>query len=147
MKVPRGDSRSHAIGEAPRRKVLSVSAFTDDHQAFRQALNDQIWHVEAAANYQQAIARLRCDRMQVVVCESHLADGTWKDLLGQIAAIPDPPALIVSSEAVDEHLLTEVRNLGGYGVLLRPFKGEEVRQMLALASCTHSSQTGAGARL
>jgi len=135
------------MGQAPRRRVLSVSAFAGDHQAFREALNDPTWQVDVAANYQQAVARLRCDRMQVVVCESHLGDGTWKDLLSQIAAISDPPALIVSSGAVDEHLVAEVHNLGGYGVLLRPFKREEVRQMLAQAFCTHTSQTGAGARL
>jgi DNA-binding NtrC family response regulator len=146
-KVHRGDYRSSAIGQALRRRVLSVSALAADHQALRHALNDQVWQVEEAANYQEAIARLRCDRMHVVLCGSHLPDGSWKDLLSQIAAIPDPPALIVSSGAPDEHLCAEVHNLGGYSVLVRPFKGEEVRQMLALAYSTRTVQTGAPSSL
>jgi DNA-binding response OmpR family regulator len=145
-KLPRG-YRFSAIGQAPRRRVLSVSTLADDHLTLRHALNDQIWQVEEAANYHEAIARLRCDRMQVVLCESHLPDGSWKDLLGQIAALTDPPALIVSSGAPDEHLLAEVRSLGGYSVLVKPFKGEELRQVLALACCAHTFQTGASARL
>jgi DNA-binding response OmpR family regulator len=142
-KLPGGNYRSSVIGQAFRRRVLSVSAFAADHQALRDALNPHVWQVEEAANYHEAIACLRRDRMHVVLCWSHLPDGTWKNLLSQIAALTDPPALIVGSGAPDEHLRTEVHNLGGYGVLARPFTGEELREFLALAWSTIAVQTKA----
>ena len=121
------------LGPAHRRRILSVSKCAADHNALRSALNDKIWQVEEAANYQQAIACLCCERVDVVVCESHLPDGTWKDLLGHIAAIPDPPALIVSSATSGDHLDIEVHNLGGHGVLSKPFNAQEAQEMLAFA--------------
>jgi DNA-binding NtrC family response regulator len=135
-KLHRDDYRSSVIGQALKRTVLSVSAAPADHQALRHALNDQIWRVEEAANYHEAIACLRRDRMHVVLCWPDLPEGTWKNLLSQIAALTDPPALIVGSGAPDEHLRAEVRSLGGHSVLLRPFKAEEVRQLLTLASAS-----------
>ncbi len=132
----------HSLGPVHRRRVLSTSPFVSDHQALRSALNDQIWQVEEAANYQQAIACLCCERIDVVVCEAHLPDGTWKDLLGHIAAIPDPPVLIVSSALVDGSLCTEVRSLGGYAVLAKPFACEDTQQKLTAAWQMRTAGTG-----
>ena len=60
-------------------------------------------------------------------------DGTWKDLLGHIAEMPDPPALVVTSGAVDAHLRSEVRALGGYDVMTKPLNADEVRRVLSTA--------------
>ena len=120
----------HNLGPAYRRSILLVSPFPADHHSLRSALNDQIWSVDEVANYQKAIARLCCERIDVIVCESHLPDGTWKDLLGHLAVMTDPPILIVSSAIADDHLRIEVHTLGGYAVLAKPFTSREVQQVL-----------------
>jgi two-component system, OmpR family, KDP operon response regulator KdpE len=128
-KTPAG-YKTRAWGEAHVRRILSVSEFPADHTSLRCAFNNQSWQVEEALTYQQAVACLCRARADVVICDCHLPDGTWKDLLGHIAAIPDPPALIVSSSTGDEHIATEVRALGGYGVLKKPFKVNEVQAIV-----------------
>lgn len=128
-KTPAG-YRTRAWGEAHVRRILSVSEFPADHSSLRCAFDNQSWQVEQALTYQQAVASLCRARADVVICDSHLPDGTWKDLLGHIAAIPDPPALIVTSGIGDEHFVAEVRSLGGYGVLQKPFKVNEVQQIV-----------------
>ena len=72
-------------------------------------------------------------RVPVIVCERRLPDGNWLDLLGQISLLPSPPRLIVTAANADEALWTEVLNMGGYDVLMKPLDGDEVRRVLMLA--------------
>lgn len=116
-----------------RRRILSISAVPTDHDSLRSILSDKLWQVDEASNYQQAVACLCRDRMDIVVCESHLPDGTWRDLLGHIAEMMDAPALIVTSRMADADFRAEVHALGGYDVLIKPFNAEEVKRVLAAA--------------
>jgi PleD family two-component response regulator len=112
-------------------KILSISAVAADHHALRRILNDQLWQIEIASSYREAVAYLCRDRVDVVICECHLQDGTWKDLLGHIAEMPAPPALVVTSGAVDAHFRSEVRALGGYDAMTKPLNADEVMRVLA----------------
>ena len=121
------------------RTILSISAVAADHDSLRRILSDQLWEIDIASNYQEAVACLCRDRVDVVVCECHLPDGTWKDLLGHIAEMLDPPALIVTSGVVDAHFRAGVRAMGGYDVITKPFDAEEVRHLLAMADANRVS--------
>jgi ActR/RegA family two-component response regulator len=120
-------------------KILSISAVAEDHYTLQRILNDQLWQIEIASSYREAVAYLCRDRMDVVICECHLPDGTWKDLLGHIAEMPDPPALVVTSGAVDAHFRSEVRALGGYDVMAKPLNADEVRRVLATENLHRST--------
>ena len=112
-------------------KILSISAVAADHHTLRRILNGQLWQVDIASSYREAVAYLCRDRVDVVICERHLQDGTWKDILGHIAEMLDPPALVVTSGTVDEHFRTEVRALGGSDAMTKPLNADEVRRVLA----------------
>jgi hypothetical protein len=45
--------------------------------------------------------------------------------------MPDPPALVVTSGAVDAHFRSEVRALGGYDAMTKPLNTDEVTRVLA----------------
>ena len=68
--------------------------------------------------------------MAIVVCESTLPGGTWRDVLRHINECLDPPVLIVTSRLANEYLWAEVLNLGGYDVLAKPFDKQEVLWVL-----------------
>ena len=114
-------------------KILSISTVVADHRILRRILNDQLWQIDIASSYREAVAYFCRDRVDVVICACHLPDGTWKDLLGHIAEMPDPPALVVTSAAVDAHLRSEVRALGGYDVMTKPLNAGKVRRVLSAA--------------
>jgi FixJ family two-component response regulator len=71
--------------------------------------------------------------MPVVICESSLPDGNWKDVLGQVAPMADAPRLIVTSFHADDRLWAEVLNMGGFDVLLKPLDESEVLRVVDLA--------------
>jgi DNA-binding response OmpR family regulator len=115
------------------RKILSISAAPEDHNSLRGILRDPEWRITCAASCQQAIAYLCRDRVGVIVCDCHLPDGTWRDVLSHIAALTEPSAVIVTSGAADACLRAEVRALGGYEVLTKPFQPGEVARVIVAA--------------
>ena len=64
--------------------------------------------------------------ISVVISETHLPDGSWKDLLAHVMLRTASTALVVTSKLADEFLWAEVLNLGGYDVLAQPFDRDEV---------------------
>jgi len=117
----------------PLARVLSVSPIPDDHQVLRQILDDPCWHICVATGCLEAMARLTWDRIDLVICEGNLLDGSWRDLLRSVDEYSKPLTLIVTSRLADESLWAEVLNLGGHDVLAKPFDEQEVRRVLASA--------------
>ena len=113
--------------------ILSISAWPNDHLALRHILNDSLWQITNADSFHQAIGCLCRDRPDLIICERDLPDGSWRDLLSHVAELMDPPALIVTSEAADKDLHSEVLTLGGFHVFTKPFHSDEVRQVVAAA--------------
>ena len=111
--------------------LLAVSARREDHVVLKQVLCDTNWELREARTYRDALTILCHDRMPVVICESWLPDGNWKDVLSQVAVLPDAPRLIVTSREPDERLWAEVLNMGGYDVLTTPFDQNELRQAIS----------------
>jgi DNA-binding NtrC family response regulator len=81
----------------------------------------------------QALAHLADSRISVVICETLLPDGSWKDLLACMARAEASSVLVVTSKVADEWLWAEVLNLGGYDVLAQPFDREEVTRVVRSA--------------
>ena len=133
-KAPAQDSHP---GKAPKHLpslefgILSISAIPEDHCILRSILNDSQLRIVKSRTCKEAIARLCRRHMPVVICESDLPDGTWRDVLNQINTLAYRPVLIVTSRLADDHLWAEVLNLGGYNVLAKPFRESEVRHVVA----------------
>jgi DNA-binding NtrC family response regulator len=138
----RGPVRTGAPTRQNRTTILSISAIADDHRSLARILDEQRWQIEDANTFRQAIARLCRNRATAIICESSLPDGNWRDLLSYAAELTDPPALVVTSATATEHLREEVHNLGGFGVLSKPFNAEEVNRMLARALQQRKAATG-----
>jgi DNA-binding response OmpR family regulator len=70
----------------------------------------------------------------VIVCDRDLPPHSWKDLLLEVAALPKPPLIIVTSRHADDYLWAEALNLGAYDVLPKPFDAAEVRRTVRIAA-------------
>jgi DNA-binding response OmpR family regulator len=107
--------------------VLTVSSFEEDHVCLRHILRGSTRITQQQAHTcQQALDRIRAETISVLICETNLSDGSWRDVLSGLAAEAAAPPLIVVSRLADDHLWAEVLNLGGYDVLSKPFDAKEV---------------------
>jgi putative hemolysin len=111
--------------------ILSISAAREDHNILRNILHDSRWRIVTSRTCKQAIALLCRRHLPVVICESDLPDGTWRDVLDRMRALTNPPVLIVTSRLADDYLWAEVLNLGGYNVFAKPFRETEVKHVVA----------------
>jgi len=130
------DAAENAYGSVlqlvePRARILSVSDCQLDHAALGRMVDAKEWQLTTAGNCQDAEVSLSRLGALVVFTDSVLPDGTWKDLLAMISSLDEPPLLVVTSRLADEHLWSEVLNLGGYDVLVKPFVEREVKHVLA----------------
>ena len=117
----------------PPAQILSVSAFSSDHEIINHVVDSSPWRLTAVDSKLEASQELRHTRFTVVFCESSLSDGTWKDMLDIVSGLEEPPLLVVTSRLADEYLWAEVLNFGGYDVLAKPLIEDEVRRVLTLA--------------
>ena len=113
--------------------VLSVSPLEEDQACLQSIFSHSNWIYHNALTLASALRILREREISVVLCERDLRPGTWKDLLEQIALLPDPPVLLVASRLADERLWAEALNWGVYDVLTKPFDTQEVLRVVSLA--------------
>lgn len=123
----------YKVVEASPIRVLYVSPNAGDQAALRRIVEGIPCQLSVAFNCRQAAAQLTNEQIAVIFCDSVLEDGTWKRLLNQIQERSRQPLLIVTSRLADEELWAEVLNLGGYDVLAKPFRPDEVRYTLTTA--------------
>jgi DNA-binding NtrC family response regulator len=125
----------------PCARILSVSRRQTDHTVLRRIIDDTQWRLTSAASCREAFEKL-CDAYPLVVfSDSSLPDGTWKDIFELLSRFDEPHSfLVVASSLADERLWSEVLNLGGYDVLMKPLIEAEVRRVLdsIWARRTHS---------
>lgn len=114
-------------------KVLLISPFDEDHRHLREILAHSKWQLHSVRTQAEALAFLLDNPTPVALCESELPDGTWRDMLSQLARVRFPPMLVVTSRLADELLWSEVLNLGGYNVLAKPLDMKEVFHVVSLA--------------
>jgi len=114
----------------PQSKMLSISPLCEDHRTLGRIAAGLPWRISVASSCREAERRLRRSSFSVIVCERNLPDGSWADILNFTHDCRTSPPLIVTSELADNTLWAEVLNFGGYDVLAKPFREEEVRHVL-----------------
>lgn len=76
----------------------------------------------------------------VVLCDRDLSSKEWRDLVQLFASTRQRPSVILISKVVDEYLRQEVILHGGYDVVAKPLREEDVVRSLKLAwSYWHSA--------
>src|SRR5580704_7148112 len=132
-----------AAGCAQTEVAFPVLVVSSDDQV-QSALGDILRNhrrLRRAAGWRAALPMVRRFQPLVVVCDQHLQDGDWRDLLKDLQSESPAPPLIVSSRLADDRLWAEVLNLGGYDLLTHPFIATEVSRVVNLAAYRASNST------
>ena len=73
-------------------------------------------------------------QMQVVLTDTALPDGDWRDALDIVGQARPNVQVIVCSRLADPSLWIDVLEWGAYDLLVQPYQCEEVRRILEAAS-------------
>ena len=96
-------------------------------------LSHSRWSVARVETLAQSAAHLARGWRGVVVCETALSDGTWKDVLTRASRLPWPPPLIVAAAHADDALWMDVLESGGYNLIGKPLSEPEVFRTISAA--------------
>jgi DNA-binding response OmpR family regulator len=113
--------------------ALAVGAPGGGRQ-LKRIFQDRGWRIAWARTRAEVRSFLDSTPVRVVIAECDLPEGGgWRELLADLCARPEPPALVVTSRLADELLWAEVLNMGGYDVLAQPLDSEEVTRVVSAA--------------
>ncbi len=143
LKKPAGTA-SESAGEPVTLLVIGDGGCIED---LSRILGHSRWTVLRAHSIAEADSEMRRAGARVVVCEAALPDGTWKDVMGRALRLDPPPPVVVAAGHADDCLWMEVLNGGGYNVLGRPFREQEVFRVLSMAWLRHRESEKARARI
>lgn len=117
--------------------LMVVVADEQERQTLEAIVAPCRWTVYRATSCEEAIRFARHARPRVLVCDAELRDGSWRRIWKALSIGPRPPLLIVASRNADERLWSQVLHAGGYDVLVKPFRPEEVVWAIHCAAGQH----------
>ena len=112
--------------------VVAVAASATLEQ-LRRILGHSRWTLVESNSLAQTRQLLGAKASVVLICDTKLGDGTWREVLDETLQLAEPPPVIVTAAQADEHLWMEVLNRGGYNLLGRPFQEQEVFRVISMA--------------
>ena len=116
--------------ETPKRVLIDSPAAIPDLRTILTELN---WAALEVCTWREARSFFGHDRVPIIITEIRLPDGDWKDMLASTREMTSPPNVVITNRLSDERLWAEVLNLGGYDVLVQPFRRDEVAFVLDAA--------------
>lgn len=111
--------------------ALLIGDYQDEKLQVTEIFQRSGWRLLEAADRIHALQCLDSCPVQVVIADSEVAGWNWKRVLRDLRHRTRPPELVVTSRLADDGLWSEVLNLGGYDVLVRPLAAEEVERVVA----------------
>ncbi|HEY7388787.1 MAG TPA: hypothetical protein VH640_09775 [Bryobacteraceae bacterium] len=105
-----------------------VAAFRrdEDRRELGKILEPCGWKVIWSETCATACQAVQQSAAPIVISGRTFPDGEWRDLWRLLRGQSRPPMFVLASRLADESLWAEVLNLGGYNLLLKPFRPEEV---------------------
>ena len=125
--------RGKSVSREPVVSALVVGAPDADQSKLKTIFLNYGWKLGCARTQAEARAYIESTPVHVVIVESELPEGGWREILEDLRQNPDSPLLVVTARLADESLWAEVINMGGYDVLAKPLDAEEVSRVVDAA--------------
>ena len=127
---------SSPAGRASMGPIAVVGLVTSDadRRLLTEICSRNRWHLLLTDTCEDA--RIALDKLKapVMLCDRDLPGRGWRETVEDLASSPQRACIILVSEVVDTYLLNEVVRTGGYDVLSKPLREDDVVRAVKLAS-------------
>ena len=100
--------------------VLLITSHSMEAASIQGMLDSDIFNCVVVNSYRQAIAALCWNSYDSIICDEYLVDGSWKDIVGQIAGLPQGPPVLVLAAGIEDADRDIALELGAYDLIARP---------------------------
>ena len=118
--------------------LVAISS-AQDRAALASVLTEAECSVSAVGTYREAMGRLGRNVYGVIVCSPTFVDGSWEDIVGQIAPLPQAPAVVLATACPEAPAYQEALALGAISVLRLPVDSKEVLRAVSAAALARSA--------
>jgi FixJ family two-component response regulator len=132
---PAGNSSAAPIA------IIGLVTSEEDRRLLTGICRRNGWHLLFANSCEEARAALDKLKAPVILCDRDLPGQGWRKTVEDLASSPHRACIILASAVVDVYLWNEVVHRGGYDVLSRPLREEEVVHAVRLARSYWNSAT------
>lgn len=113
--------------------IVAAIASQEDERRLQKTFGFPEWKVQVVRNLGGLSGAVTTCSSRVVITDTRLPDGSWKDVLNSLEGLWNRPQLIVADRLASEALWAEVLNLGAYDLLAMPFELTEIQCVVSRA--------------
>jgi len=113
--------------------VLIITSRPEDVVELKQLLHDTPWELEALPAIEDAAAALKTAAVPMLLFDGETVGPHWREKLKALAKSKRNACVILLSKVSDQYLWEEVVQHGGFDLLTRPFRKEQVLSTLLFA--------------
>src|SRR5271156_3325342 len=121
--------------------LLALLAEDQDRSVVSGVCSGNHWDVSFATTVEEAGRTSGEVKPQVVLFDRDLAGSGWREAVSTFAALWPRACIMLISRVKDDYLWNEVVSNGGYDILPKPLRADEVCRVVKLAWCYWSSTT------
>ena len=119
--------------------VLLATGCKGDPDSLEAILKGTPWALIKTASRTEAMRLLRQTTASIVLCDRDLQDRPWQQTMLALLSVRRNTCFILLSSVEESSLRNEVVHRGGFDILIRPFRKEQVLSMLIGASSQHGA--------
>jgi FixJ family two-component response regulator len=124
--------------------VVGLIASDADRRALADICSRNRWNLLFAGTRQEARSALDRLKAPVILCDRDLPGDGWRATVEDLASSPHHACIILVSGVADTYLWNEVVLTGGFDVLSKPLREDDVVRAVRLAWSYWNSATKAG---
>jgi FixJ family two-component response regulator len=121
--------------------IIGLVTRDEDRHLLTGICSRNSWRLVLADTREEAQTALDKLKAPVILCDRDLPGKGWRETVEHLAASPHRACIILVSTVVDTYLWDEVVRMGGYDVLSKPLREEEVVHAVRLAWTYWNSAT------
>jgi len=116
-----------------RLEVIALISGDADRRELMGICNRMGWNLLFVGTLEEARTVLEKVRAPVVLCDRDLPGSGWRSTVEGLASSPHRACIILVSAVADSYLWNEVVRTGGFDVLSKPFREDDVARAVRLA--------------
>ena len=113
--------------------VVGLVASDEDRRLLAGICSRNRWNLLFADTCEEARIALHRLKAPVILCDRDLPGRGWRETVEDLASSPHRACVILVSAVVDTYLWNEVVRTGGYDVLSKPLREDDVLRAVKLA--------------
>ena len=131
--ISRPSHREWASPKASRLGIVALGVADHNRKLLENVAARNLWDVHFTDTCGEAWEVLNRVKAPVILCDRDLAGTEWRDVVQKMASSPHKACTILLSRVVDDYLWNEVMGKGGYDVLPKPLREEDLIRSVKLA--------------